>query len=763
MIKYLFILFLFVYQYSFGWNYTELNELQKVINIGKNNSIEKQFTKLIYHTKKSNPFKIELYHLYGDYLNDKGDYDEAWIFWNKSNQLRSKLYQKNNYQKAWIYALKAYYNYQKIEKENLKIYTDSCSYFLSKSTNIENKPDIYKIWNILAQAKKQLITYHPKIVDLYTKEIQPYYLKSITYLEKKGNSFDLAITYHLLANSYTDLINASKNNSQASAFLNSAELYYDKSILMISEIYKTNYHYQIARSLFVKGLVNYYYNSTSLNQKILNLYESAIGIYDSIDIVEHPSQSLMCISLYQKQLMKNLYDNYNYEYLKKHENSSQIALKIWTRTFENFKSNNTSLQFSIYGINPYLQIIEIETYKRKMGLAYSTEKIFFSMTQLKYIDYIKWQNKSIKKELVNTSFIKRNLKKNEIFCDFFINDKTNFFIVIDKKNITFFDFPSSLKNNCKSMIEAINSFDYDEYIQQSDTIFQTLHFDAEIIKKVDKITICPDGWLTLFPFETLLNTNKNVQSKDYRKLDYLILSKEINYVLYPTNFSKKIANFAWDINLFAPENKQYSPLPFSKQLVEKFNHTNEDYCFQTSKSSIINNNSTILHLSTHGIFDSDFQTIKLVLTNDFLQPIDIYQSDVKSKLVVLNSCNSGKGKIRKGDGVDGFLRAYLMKNTLNVLSNSWEVDDQTSNKLLLEFYKNLKTGTPSTKSLREAKINQISSAPSSIAAAPYYWAAPLLYGNEITFSNNEDFNFYYYFLFLIPLLFFHKIKKASKK
>ncbi len=153
MIKYLFILFLFVYQYSFGWNYPELNKLQKVINIGKNNSIEKQFTKLIYHTKKSNPFKIELYHLYGDYLNDKGDYDEAWIFWNKSNQLRSKLYPKNNYQKAWIYALKAYYNYQKIEKENLKIYTDSCSYFLSKCTNIENKPDIYKIWNILAQAK----------------------------------------------------------------------------------------------------------------------------------------------------------------------------------------------------------------------------------------------------------------------------------------------------------------------------------------------------------------------------------------------------------------------------------------------------------------------------------------------------------------------------------------------------------------------------------------------------------------------------------
>lgn len=138
----------------------------------------------------------------------------------------------------------------------------------------------------------------------------------------------------------------------------------------------------------------------------------------------------------------------------------------------------------------------------------------------------------------------------------------------------------------------------------------------------------------------------------------------------------------------------------------------------------------ILHLATHGVFDEDapdLSAIILSLVNKegepvfgYLRPHDVENLTLRSDLVVLSSCDSSAGVNLSGEGTMGLTHAFLTAGATRVVSTLWGVDDETSKRLMVDFYTGvLREGLEPGEALRRSQLKTMGNPETS---APYYWA-----------------------------------------
>jgi CHAT domain-containing protein len=164
-------------------------------------------------------------------------------------------------------------------------------------------------------------------------------------------------------------------------------------------------------------------------------------------------------------------------------------------------------------------------------------------------------------------------------------------------------------------------------------------------------------------------------------------------------------------------------LPNSKVLLRS-EATKTNFMAESSQFSII-------HLAVHGTFDPDKPLdSSLLLSGDkvsdgLLTSADLYRLSLHADLVVLSACETALGKVASGDDVIGFTRGFLYAGAGSLISSLWQVDDQATHDLMVDFYSNRKT-MPKDESLRQAQIKVKQKYPH-----PFYWAAFLLTGNAL--------------------------------
>ena len=139
-------------------------------------------------------------------------------------------------------------------------------------------------------------------------------------------------------------------------------------------------------------------------------------------------------------------------------------------------------------------------------------------------------------------------------------------------------------------------------------------------------------------------------------------------------------------------------------------------------------NKDIIHLSCHGYFDNlDPLSSGVLLHNEeVLTAREIFNMKINAELVTLSACQTGINKRKPGDELIGLTRAFLYAGTPSVVVSLWSVDAQSTQELMLEFYKLLKKGRDKATALQEAqkKIMQ-----KEEYSHPYYWAPFILVGN----------------------------------
>lgn len=143
-----------------------------------------------------------------------------------------------------------------------------------------------------------------------------------------------------------------------------------------------------------------------------------------------------------------------------------------------------------------------------------------------------------------------------------------------------------------------------------------------------------------------------------------------------------------------------------------------------------------VYLSTHAIVDEDQPMYSLVAfaqdddsdEDGFLHTYEVFNQPLSADLVTLSACETGLGKLSRGEGFIGLTRAFLYAGARSVLVSMWSVDESTA-LLMQHFYKNLKNGKPKTEALRQAKLTLLKTSEHGMSFShPFLWAPFVLVG-----------------------------------
>ena len=94
-------------------------------------------------------------------------------------------------------------------------------------------------------------------------------------------------------------------------------------------------------------------------------------------------------------------------------------------------------------------------------------------------------------------------------------------------------------------------------------------------------------------------------------------------------------------------------------------------------------------------------------------------------LVVLSACQTGLGDISQGEGVFGLQRGFKKAGANSILMSLWEVNDEATQILMTQFYKNLVSGQSKRQSLYSAQ-KYLREYNNGRFNEPKYWAAFIL-------------------------------------
>jgi len=131
----------------------------------------------------------------------------------------------------------------------------------------------------------------------------------------------------------------------------------------------------------------------------------------------------------------------------------------------------------------------------------------------------------------------------------------------------------------------------------------------------------------------------------------------------------------------------------------------------------------IIHFAVHGELNAEdpMKSALLLVPGDgedgLLEVRELFATELNARLVVLAACESGLGKLSRGDELVGLQRAFLYAGTPAVMTTLWKVDDRASFTLMRAFYDGLEANG-ATESLRAAQRALLRTSPH-----PFAWAA----------------------------------------
>lgn len=142
----------------------------------------------------------------------------------------------------------------------------------------------------------------------------------------------------------------------------------------------------------------------------------------------------------------------------------------------------------------------------------------------------------------------------------------------------------------------------------------------------------------------------------------------------------------------------------------------------------------IIHFATHALTDDkdpmrsfvafypDGQEYRL-FTNE------LYDLDLKeAQLVALSACETGAGKLQRGEGVMSLARAFAYAGAKTVATTLWNADDEATAYISTHFHDYINDGLPLDEALQRAKLDFIHSELGRRYDHPYYWANMVLIG-----------------------------------
>jgi tetratricopeptide (TPR) repeat protein len=255
-----------------------------------------------------------------------------------------------------------------------------------------------------------------------------------------------------------------------------------------------------------------------------------------------------------------------------------------------------------------------------------------------------------------------------------------------------------------------------------------------------RVTIIPDGALGYLPFEALL-TGPAEGLSAYHAWPYLTRKHTLSYAYSARSLMAASAAPAASSRLLAvrpgygsgeaaaSRKYDFRPLPASRQevaairaltgarLLEEEAATWEAFVDQSP-------NYQILHFSGHGkVNDASPANSFLAFSagpgeEGLLYLPQISHLRLDADLVVLSACETGIGRLYRGEGIASLARGFFQAGARSIVTSLWQVGDESTAQLMEQFYRELAQGRQKDEALRAARLHMIDKQ----GRPPYAWA-----------------------------------------
>lgn len=273
---------------------------------------------------------------------------------------------------------------------------------------------------------------------------------------------------------------------------------------------------------------------------------------------------------------------------------------------------------------------------------------------------------------------------------------------------------------------------------------------------VTQFHLAPDGALNVLPFAALV-TEKGQYLLEPYALNYLSSGRELLSVprAAPRSPALIVANplFALQGRAQAAGGQRsidftrvdFTPLPGTAEEAKALSrllpdaHTLSGAEASESRVKAVAG-PRILHIATHGFFLDKpqsagaehpmlrsglvFAGVSQLRSGDddgVLTALEASTMDLLgTRLVVLSACETGVGEVHQGEGVFGLRRAMALAGAETLVMSLWQVEDNATRDLMVDYYTQLSQGVSRSEALRLAQLKLLHQ---SSTSAPFYWAA----------------------------------------
>ena len=426
--------------------------------------------------------------------------------------------------------------------------------------------------------------------------------------------------------------------------------------------------------------------------------------------------------------------------------------------------------------------------------------------------YPKYYQSKYNLDLVSFEEVQRQLGEEEALLEYFWGDSSLFIFCIRHDRELFRELP--MHEPLRTAVYTLQSLVGDQASFSGNIANAWEQFDAgsgelytylwkpalDLLDSGISVRIIPDGELTRIPFDLLVSPSQVLtlgssskkhpaSGKPVGRRPYLIYDYTISYDFSATiheqitieeskNPLKCLGiapTFSGDTRLGLSEvEDNFKGINAIKNLVAGKYYEGKS----ASKANFLASYEQygILHFATHGGMDiNDYQNSWLAFTEvqgkpdeGYLRAAEIYQlQDISARLAVLAACETGIGKLQKGEGLMSLARAFAYAGCPALVSSLWRVPANTTNQLLPDFYSGLKQGLSKSDALRQAKLRYLENH-AGIWEFPYFWASFISTGDQsaLVLAQPRTFPFDWRgivalaFILLISLLF---IRQKARK
>ncbi|TVP42969.1 MAG: CHAT domain-containing protein [Mongoliibacter sp.] len=349
------------------------------------------------------------------------------------------------------------------------------------------------------------------------------------------------------------------------------------------------------------------------------------------------------------------------------------------------------------------------------------------------------------------------LDHNQAYLSYFVGEEASYvlFAANDKVGLKKIE-AKDLEKRAAQLIELtsnkskINS-DFVTFKTAAHSLYKELF--PEEIKKYSRVVISPDGFF--LPFEFLMTDPSDDNS-------FLLKSQALSYT-YSAGFLAKNQKGYKKHSLFGLAPVDYSvevqqaSLPgadLSLKKIKSFFPKNKLLTHErATKQNFLDllSDHSIIQLYSHAVADTEGQEPRLYFF-DTSMPLSELQllGGLPAHLIVLAACNTGVGRLVRGEGVFSLARGFAAAGIPSSITTLWEVENQATYELTELFYRFLSDGHSSDVALQQAKLEFLKK--SEGQSLPYFWAGQVLVGRSDVLKPASSLGIYYLYLGIIMVL-----------